>query len=525
MLEDAKLQVLLTQKKLLGVLPRRRLTEICLDADWEQNMMKQSTSNLYSRVMSNNLAYVIYTSGSTGKPKGVLIEHEGLCNLAEFQAKMLSVSRDSNILQFASLSFDGSIFEIIQALTSGARLHMGTRESLLPGMELVNLLLKQGITHITLPPSALKVMPCVRLPKLSTVIVAGEDCPADFVSHWSSDRQLFNGYGPTEATVCTTLANCGGRSGKIPIGSPISNKKVYILDASLRPVAVGIPGELYIGGVGLARSYINRPELTAEKFLPNPFSHEPGDRLYRTGDQARYLPGGAIEFLGRIDRQVKVRGFRIEVEEIETILTQHPVVRDAVVIAREDSPGEKRLVAYLVIQDTGESTVSELRTHLKEKLPDYMIPAAFVFLDTLPLTPNGKIDRSALPSPDHTRPRIEAAYVAPKNEIEQTITNIWQEVLNIQNIGTHDSFFDLGGNSFLIMKVHAKLQKKIKTTLTVVDLFRYPTIESLSEYLTRQSPSARSSFEIIQDRAMRQQKALRRKKQLNGKKNSTRGDE
>jgi len=347
MLDDSQLPVLLTQKQLIASLSEHQARVVCLDSDWKKISVMPEIPPI-SEVVPENLAYVIYTSGSTGNPKGVLIAHRGLCNLAQAQIKLFDVQPDSRVLQFASFSFDASIWEIVMALCSGARLYLGTRESLQPGQPLLRLLHEQGITHLTLVPSALSALPSEELPALQNIIVAGEPCPTKLVAQWARGRRFFNAYGPTESTVCATVAQCFESMEVLPIGRAIDNTQIYILDRHKQPVSVGIAGELHIAGVGLARGYLNRPETTQEKFIPNPFSNEAGSRLYKTGDLARYLPDGNIEFVGRIDHQVKIRGFRIELAEIEASLRQHPDVREAVAIAREDVPGDKRLVAYIV---------------------------------------------------------------------------------------------------------------------------------------------------------------------------------
>jgi aspartate racemase len=300
---------------------------------------------------------------------------------------------------------------------------------------------------------------------------------------------LINGYGPTENTTFTTcypMTDGSALGSSVPIGRPIANTRVYILDAQLQPVPIGVAGELYTGGDGLTRGYLNRPELTAEKFIPDPFNEDPAARLYKTGDLARYLPDGSIEFLGRIDDQVKIRGFRIELGEVESVLGRHPAVEEAVVIAREDVPGDKRLVAYVVAGHEPTPTFSELRSFLKEKLPDYMIPTAFVFLDLLPLTPNGKVDRRVLPAPEPSRSELEAVYVAPQSEVERIIAEIWQQILRIEQVGLLDNFFDLGGHSLLLTQIHNKFQGLFKKEIPIADMFRYPTIKALADHLARE---------------------------------------
>ncbi|MBC1213138.1 non-ribosomal peptide synthase [Trichormus variabilis ARAD] len=478
MLNDAQLPVLLTQQQLVEKLPEHQAIAICLDADWNE-IAKNNSFNPTSTVTTANLAYVIYTSGSTGKPKGVMVEHTGLCNLAKAQIQTFDVQTSSRILQFASFSFDASIFEVVMALGTGARLYLGTKESLLPGSSLIQLLQKYGITHITLPPSALAVLPADELPALQTIIVAGEACPPDLVERWSRGRRFFNAYGPTEATVWSTVAECSSNStNKPPIGRPITNTQIYLLDQDLQPVPVGVPGELHIGGIGLARGYLNRPELTQQKFIPHPFSNEPEARLYKTGDLARYLSDGNIEYLGRIDHQVKLRGFRIELGEIEALLSQHPGVIQNTLIIREDIPGSQRLVAYTVANPDQIPTISELRQFLKERLPEYMVPSAFVMLDTLPLTPNGKVDRRALPAPE-SRPELAVNFVAPRTPQEEKLAAIWADVLRLQQVGIHDNFFEIGGDSILSLQIIARANQA-GIQLNIKQLFQHQTIAELA---------------------------------------------
>ncbi|MFN6486361.1 MULTISPECIES: non-ribosomal peptide synthetase [unclassified Nostoc] len=348
MLEDAQVSLLLTQQQLIDKLPPNQAKLVCLDEAWPQ-IAQNNQHNPTTGVKAFHLANLIYTSGSTGRPKGVMIEHQGLCNLAQAQIQTFGLTCSSRVLQFASFSFDASTWEFIMALFSGGTLYLGTKDSLLPGKPLIERLRDYSITHITLPPSALAVMPVEELPTLQTIIVAGEASSAELIKQWSVNRNFFNAYGPTEASVCATIAKCNNNK-KISIGKAIANTQVYILDENLQPVPVGVPGELHIAGVGLARGYLNRKELTQQKFIPNPFSDEAHSRLYKTGDLARYLNDGNIEFLGRIDRQVKIRGHRIELGEVENVVSQQPGVQEAVVITREDQPGNKRLVAYVVPQ-------------------------------------------------------------------------------------------------------------------------------------------------------------------------------
>ncbi|NER91537.1 non-ribosomal peptide synthetase [Moorena sp. SIO3A2] len=347
MFADSGVSVLLTQEQILAQLPQHQAQVVFLDRDWEK-IATETPEKVKSEVSPQNLAYIIYTSGSTGKPKGVLVEHKGLCNLVKVQIQAFQVNSNSRVLQFASLSFDASIWEIVMALGSGASLYMGTRDSLMPGVGFNQWLHNNKITHITIPPSALAVMPKEELPDLKTIVVAGEACPPELISQWSVGRQFVNAYGPTESTVCATMTECSPEYPVPPIGRPIGNTQIYILDNNLEPVPIGVAGEIHIGGVGLARGYLNRENLTAQRFIPNPFDRTQKSKLYKTGDLGRYLADGNIEFIGRIDHQVKVRGYRIETGEIEATLTQHSGVKQTVVVAREDNSDAQRLVAYIV---------------------------------------------------------------------------------------------------------------------------------------------------------------------------------
>ncbi|MHC5759315.1 non-ribosomal peptide synthase/polyketide synthase [Nostoc sp.] len=501
MLEDAQVSVLLTQQRLIHRLPEHQAKLVCLDKAWEE-IAQNNQDNLSSGVKASHLAYVIYTSGSTGRPKGVMVEHRGLCNLTHAHIQTFGLHSDSRVLQFASFSFDASIWEVVLALGSGATLYLGTKDSLLPGKPLIEQLRNNCITSITLPPSALAVMPMEELPALQTIIVGGEACSAELIRQWSAGRNFFNAYGPTEATVCATTAKCTEDDEKISIGKAIANTQVYILDENLQLVPVGVPGELHIGGAGLARGYLNRPELTQEKFIPNPFagsrgageqgskgaeilpnsqSPVPSPRLYKTSDLARYLPDGNIEYLGRIDNQIKIRGFRIEIGEIEAILSQHLGVRENVVVAREDIPGEKRLVVYFVPQLEQTPTTDDLRIFLKEKLPQYMVPSAFVRLEFLPLTPNGKVDRKALPIPDSHNTQLAVSFVAPRTPVEKVLADIWANVLHLEQVGVLDNFFELGGHSLSTIRVMSQVNETFQINLPLRHLFAAPTIAELAQ--------------------------------------------
>ncbi|MEG4634709.1 amino acid adenylation domain-containing protein [Microcoleus sp. AR_TQ3_B6] len=488
MLEDSQVGVLLTQARLVESIPKHQGCIVCLDTDWEI-IERQSKENPECSFTPENLAYVIYTSGSTGKPKGVLVAHSGVSNLATALIQISDVQPNSRVLQFCSLSFDGSVTELVMALLSGATMVMGTRDSMLPGPSLIQLLRDFEITTVALLPSVLAVLPANELPALRTVIAAGEACSRELVAKWSAGRRFFNGYGPTECTVCTTMVECTDSKEAPPIGRPLPNTQVYILDAQKQLVPIGVPGELYIGGVGVTRGYLNRPELTADRFILNPFSNDSGSRLYKTGDLVRYLPDGNIEFLGRIDHQVKIRGFRIELGEIEAVLRQNRAVQDAVVIGQEYDLHDKRLVAYVVPSQEQVFSTSELRRYLKQKLPDHMVPSAFVRLEALPLTPNDKVDRRALPMPDGIR-SVEETFAPPLTLFEEVLANIWSEVLRLDSVGIHDNFFELGGHSLLAVRLLAQIEKTFGKNLPLSTLFQFPTIEQLANILRQKGWSA-----------------------------------
>ena len=498
LLNDSQLSILLTQRQLSASLPEHQAQVVCLDSDWSEISVMSELPPI-SDVTPENLAYIIYTSGSTGKPKGVKVAHRGLCNLAIAQIKLFDVQPSSRVLQFISLSFDASIGEIVTALCAGATLCLGTREELQPGQPLLQLLQKEEITHISITPSALASVPTQELPALQTIIVGGEPCPPSLVGQWAKGRKFFNAYGPTESTVCTTVAQCFEGMEVLPIGRPINNTQVYILDCHLQPVPIGVSGELHIASVGLAQGYLNRPDLTEEKFISNPYSSETvrvyspelGSRLYKTGDLARYLPDGNIEFLGRIDNQVKIRGFRIELGELEILLCKHPDVRETVVIARKNSTGDNQLVAYIVPRQQLAPTITELRRFLKEQLPDYMIPSAFVVLEALPLTPNGKVDRRALPAPEK-RPELQESFVAPRTPIEEILASIWGNILSIDSVGVHDNFFTLGGHSLLATQVISRVRDTFGLELPLRNLFAAPTIAELAEQVENSLHSGQS---------------------------------
>lgn len=479
MLADAQAPILLTSKKLLTELPNDEYKVICLDSDWKK-IASESIENPISEVTTQNLAYLIYTSGSTGTPKGVLISHEGLVNLTEDKIRVCDVHSDSCVLQFFSFSFDASIPEIIMALGSGARLCLAKLEFLLPGPALLKLLREQAVTHITITPSALAILPVEEQLTLKMILVGGEAPSPELINNWSKGRRFINAYGPTEVTVNASMVQCGNGHPILPTIRPSANKQLYILDRYLQPVPVGVLGELYIAGIGLARGYHNQPEKTVLAFVPNPFLGG-SQRMYKTGDLAYYLNDGRIKLCGRIDNQVKIRGFRIELGEIEALLNQHPQVQASIVTVREDS----RLVAYFVLEPDAVIGSNELRGYLRDKLPAYMIPSTLIGLDTLPLTPNGKIDYHALPETDKIR-SSEGEYVAPRTLIEESLTQIFIQVLGVEQISIHDDFFDLGGHSLLATQLIAQSLQEFQVELSVIDLFEAPNVAELAQRIEKQ---------------------------------------
>jgi amino acid adenylation domain-containing protein len=515
MLEDAGVSVLLTQAKLIedrgwriedsdareiiedgrskmedrnppsSILdPQRKM--VCLDRDREK-IAQQSERNPDQEATAQNLAYVIYTSGSTGKPKGVQVSHRSVVNCLCAMGQNVALTAKDVFLALTTIAFDIAALELFLPLIQGAKLVLAGRDETLDGRELLDRLTECGATIMQATPSAWKLLVDAgwNAGKGFKILCGGETLSRDLADRLlEGGASLWNLYGPTETTIWSTIAKVEPSENPVPIGRPIANTQIYILDSHLQPVPVGVHGELYISGDGLARGYLHRKELTAEKFIPNPFSDQADARLYRTGDQARYRSDGNIEFLGRFDNQVKIRGYRIELGEIEVVLNQHSAARESVVVARErDSSGEKDLIGYLVPINPSNLSVPELRSFLKEKLPDYMVPSVFIPLEALPLTPNGKIDRNALPPPGGERPELDQGFVEPRTEIEELVAQVWREVLKLDNIGVHDNFFELGGHSLLATRVVARLRTHFNIDLSLRKLFELPTVAELAGHV------------------------------------------
>ena len=496
MLQDASVSHLLCQEELLPSLPRTDAQVLHLEKVWEV-VGDESQANVRSGAGADNLAYVMYTSGSTGRPKGVSVVHRAIVRLVK-ETNYVQLAPSDVILHAAPVSFDASTFEIWGPLLNGAQLVVlaepkPSLEALAAALErhqVTTLWLTAGLFHQMVEHQIDGLKP------LRQLLAGGDVLSPEHVKRVLQRLpcMLVNGYGPTESTTftcCNPMTDPNEVGASVSIGRPISNTHVYILDRYRQPVPVGVRGELYIGGDGLARGYLNRPGLTAESFVPNPFGEEPGARLYRTGDLTSYLPNGKIEFLGRIDDQVKIRGFRVEPGEVEALLGQHAAIVEAVVVVRQNEQdgasstlgADKRLVAYFVPAADREPTTQELRAFLKQQLPDYMVPSALVRLDAFPLTPNGKIDRAALPAPDWTRRDVVEAYVAPRTAVEESIARIWADVLGLERVGVHDSFFGLGGHSLLATQVMSRIAGVFQVQLPLRALFEAPTVAELSKVL------------------------------------------
>jgi amino acid adenylation domain-containing protein len=495
MLEDSAARVLLTQASLAERLPAGGATVVRLDADAAE-IERESGERLRVPAGPGNLAYVIYTSGSTGRPKGVAMPHRPLVNLLAWQAASGRAPAGAVTLQYTSISFDVSFQEIFATWCAGGTLVLVSEEVRTDSSQLARLLEAEGVERLFLPFVALQhlaeasVELGIAPASLVEVITAGEQLRVtEPIRRWFAAMPgcvLVNQYGPSETHVVSARV-LEGESASWPllpsIGAPVANTRLYVVDQQMEPAPVGVPGELLLGGDAVARGYLERPGLTAERFVPDPFSTEGGARLYRTGDRARWLASGEVEYLGRTDEQVKVRGFRIEPGEIEAVLSDHAAVREAVVVVREDAPGDRRLVAYVVAGEPAAVTPAELRAHLKRRLPEYMVPSAVVVLEALPLTPSGKVARRALPAPDLASP--EEAYVAPRTPTEEVLAGIWAEVLRLERVGVHDSFFELGGHSLLATRVVSRVRVEFSVELPLRALFETPTVAGLAPQVER----------------------------------------
>jgi amino acid adenylation domain-containing protein len=506
MIQDAQLSVLLTTETLAedrewlvlseveGTVPGDSAV-VCLDRDWPV-IAQQQAGDPKQSVKSDNLAYVIYTSGSTGRPKGVPIEHRSVINCLHSLSERLRFNHRDVLLAVTTISFDISVLELFLPLIIGGKVVVASRDQAGDGTELGSILANSAITALQATPSTWRLLTEAGWEGSPgfKILCGGEAMTRDLAEALLTRGEVWNLYGPTESTIWSTVHKVEPAEGSVLIGRPIANTRIYILDSHLQPVPIGVHGDLYIGSDGLARGYWNKLETTAESFIPDPFSNQASARLYRTGDRARYRPDGTIEFLGRTDNQVKIRGHRIELGEIESVLMQHSAVNQAVVVPFDEFVRDpenpkskienpKSLIAYVVSQDKPEPTISELRYFLQSKLPDYMLPSSFVFLDALPMTSNGKLDRKALPPPDGDRPLLDQGFVEPRTEIEELVAQVWREVLKRHSIGIYDNFFDLGGHSLLATRVVARLQSTFHVDLALRKLFERPTVAGLAEHI------------------------------------------
>lgn len=495
MLEETRVQIVLGQSNLMNKLSviqdwemlSHNLKVICLDSEWNE-ISQMNSENPVIGAAPENLAYTIFTSGSTGEPKGVMNEHRGVYNRLVWMRDSIPLNEDDRVLQKTPYSFDISIWEIFWPLLSGARLIVAKPGGHKDSDYIVRLIIEQGITAIQFVPSMLQVFllnnEIEKCRSLRRVICGGEALPFNLQERLFSllDVEMYNLYGPTEASIGVTCWPCDRESelSTVPIGWPLPNTQIYLLDTQQKPVPTGEHGELHIGGVQVSRGYLNRPDLTAERFIPDPFSDDPTACLYKTGDLARQLSDGSFAYLGRIDYQVKIRGNRVELGEIEATLVQHPSTREAIVVAHEDSLENKRLAAYIVPHKNHKIMNTELREYLSVKLPDYMVPATFTVLDSLPLTSNGKVDRKALPVPTRVRTEISASYVAPRSKVEETLVDLWEQVIGMEGIGIHDNFLELGGDSIQSIQISSRANHA-GLRLAPNQILEYQTIAELAE--------------------------------------------
>lgn len=488
MLEDSAASLLLTQKHLVENLPNQNIDVISLDCN-DVNVVQQSNENCENGAAAENLAYVIYTSGSTGSPKGVEITHGSLLNLVRWHQHTFLVTPDDRATHLASVGFDAAIWETWPYLAAGASLHLPDEVTRLSPEGLRDWLVSEQITISFLPTALAERIMTLEWPASTALrtLLTG----AEALRHYPSSKlpfSLVNNYGPTECTVVATsgFVPPGIRFDTVPtIGRPITNTQVYILDENLQQVPVGVAGELHIGGAGVARGYRGRPNLTAEKFIPNPFSDESSGRVYKTGDVARYLPNGEIAYVGRIDDQIKLMGYRIEPNEIAAVLDRHPSVKTSVLVSRADSNDEKHLVAYVVLNSKSQPSACELRKFLANELPEYMVPAVFVQLDALPLTENGKIDRRALPVPDYENTLHDQPFTTPRTPIEERLAAVLCSLLELDHVSVHDDFFFLGGHSLLGTQLIAQIRLTFGVEVALRTLFDTPTIAGLSSEIER----------------------------------------
>lgn len=519
-LEDTRPPVLVTDSRLLSQLPEHTARLVQLDRAWEE-IARSPADTLMSRPWPASLAYVIYTSGSTGRPKGVMIHQQGLINYLHWCTGAYAVADGCGAVVHSSLGFDLTVTSFFAPLLVGRAVTLLPEQQSIEGL-LAVLRHDAHCSLIKVTPAHLEMLnqqlpPLEGVAATRTLIIGGSALRGEDLTFWQQNRpgtQLVNEYGPTETVVGCSLYEVPADvriEGAVPIGRPIANTQLYVLDSQMQPVPVGMAGELYIGGVGVARGYLGRPDLTSAQFVPDPFSAEPGSRFYRTGDIVRYAPDGNLYFLGRFDRQVKIRGFRVELEEIERLLLQHPAVDRAVVVVQQNTAGEDTLLAYIVPGAHQQPGIADVRAFLQERVPSYLVPAAFVTLAALPLTSNGKVDRAQLPAPQEAHLATKAVFVPPRTDIERAITKIWHMVLQVERIGRDDNFFDLGGHSLLLVQVSSLLQEHLQREVTTLEILEYPTISALAQHLSQagdtERPDDHSHQLVVGRERLRQRKA------------------
>ncbi|SCX96904.1 non-ribosomal peptide synthetase [Desulfoluna spongiiphila] len=514
MLSHTEAPVVLTQESLKDDLSSCTARQVFMDTD-RGAMAGQSAENPDIAVSPEDLAYVIYTSGSTGRPKGVAVHHDAVVNFLSSMAKRPGLTAEDVVLAVTTLSFDITVLELYLPLIVGARVVIAPREAVADGRLLLEALARHGVTLLQATPVTWRLLIAAGWQGGDdlNVLCGGEAMSSDLATALTDrSSRVWNMYGPTETTVWSTCSRVTAGEAKVSVGRPIDNTRIYILDSGMQPVPTGVSGTLFIGGAGVARGYLHQPELTGEMFVPDPFAKDPEARMYNTGDLARYRADGTIEVLGRADFQLKINGFRIEAEEVETALATHPVVSQAIVSVYEFEPGDARLVAYLTHTNGGQTLASDLRKHLARNLPDYMIPSIFMPIASLPLTPNGKVDRKGLPVPETRRPQTTQAFTAPQNDLEKLLSEIWGQVLKVDTIGTGDSFFELGGNSLLGVRVVGRVGEALKRKVPVVALFQYPTIAAFAQYLSGDSAQPAVAQTKITDRASQKKRAIARRR-------------
>lgn len=490
LLADAQVAILLTEQSLLATFSSFTGPILCLDTDWS-TIAQQAQTNLERYVPAKQLAYIMYTSGSTGQPKGICIPHQAIIRLVQ-QTNYITLQQHDCIAQASTISFDAATFEIWGALLHGARLVGLPRETILSPTQMMQALLQYGINTLFLTTALFNQIIRERpdaFHMLDYLLTGGEAINPHNIRQAltnGSPKHLLHVYGPTESTTFASwfeIANVDKAASTIPIGQAIANTQLYVLDKYANPVPSGAPGELYIGGDGLARGYLHHPDLTAERFIPHPWSEEPGQRLYKTGDLVRSLPDGTIEFLGRLDTQVKLRGFRIELAEIEIALLALEAVQECTVLLQEEPSGEKRLVAYILPKQGQKIDSYELRSQLQQQLPEYMLPSVWTTVEEIPLTANGKVDRAKLPTPEWTTTSTARPYVAPRNAYEESLAAIWATVLAVKQVGIHDSFFDIGGHSLLAIQLISHIRATFQMEIPLRTLFDAPTVAAMASTL------------------------------------------